>query len=93
MVVMMPQRVQQDTLTCRVTAESSSRQVTTALAPLSILLSSLRPLVVSYGDEAAALFTAGSRLVRRLEDSGDVEPGDAAVVRSFAELASDMCPS
>ena len=61
--------------------------------PFPIWLSSLRPLVVSHGDEAAALLTSGSRLVRRFEDSGDVRLGDAAVVRSLAELASDMCLS
>ena len=42
---------------------------------------------------AAALLAGGSHLVRRLEDSGDVALGDAAVVRSLAELAVDMCPS
>ena len=88
-----PQRVQQSTLACPVSAESSAQQLTAALAPLTMWLSSLRPLVVSYGDEAAALFTAGSRVVRRLEDSGDVEPGEAAIAHSLAELAFDMCPS
>ena len=93
MVVKIPQRVQQDTLTCLVTAESSTRQVTAVHDPLPIWLSSLRPLVVSYGDETTALLADGSRLVRRLEDAGDVGLADAAVVRSLAELASDMCPS
>ena len=88
-----PPRVQQRTHTCLLTAESSTRQVTAALDPLSIRLSSLRPLVVSYGDVAAALFAAGSRLVRRLEDSCHVEPGDAAIAYSLAKLASDRCPS
>jgi hypothetical protein len=78
---------------CLVRAESSTRQLTSALAPLTIWLSSLRPLIDSYGDEAAALLAAGSRLVRRLEDSGDVGLGDAVVVCSLAELAFDMCPS
>jgi hypothetical protein len=76
-----------------VTAESSTRQLTAVLDPLWDWLSSLRPLVVSYGDEAAALLADGCRLVRRLEDSGDVEAADSSVVRSLAELASDMCPS
>ena len=93
MVVTITQRVQQRTLTCLVTAESSTRQLTAALAPLTIWLSPLRHLVVSYGDEAAALLADGSRLVRRLEDSGDVGLGDAAIAYSLAELASDMCPS
>ena len=93
MVVTIPQRIQQDTLTCLVTAESSPRQLTSVLAPLSIWLSPLRHLVVSYGDEAAALLADGSRLVRRLEDSGDVGLGDAAIAYSLAELALDMCPS
>jgi hypothetical protein len=92
-VVTIPQRVQQRTLPCFVRAESSTRHVTVVLAPLLIWLSSLRPLVVSYGEEAATLFAAGSRLVRRLEDSGDVEPAIPVVVRSLAELAFDMCPS
>ena len=92
-MVTIPQRVQQRTLTCLVTAESSTRQVTTALAPITIWLSPLGPLVVSYGDEAVALLADGRRLVRRLEDSGDVGLGDSAVVRSLAELASDMCPT
>ena len=89
----MPQRVQQHTLTCLVTAESSTRHVTAALTALTIWLSPLRPLVVSFGDEVAALLADGSRLVRRLEDSGDVGLGDAAVAYSRAELALDMCPS
>ena len=89
----MPQRVQQDTLTCLMSAESPRHQVTVVLAPLPIWLSSPRPLAVSYCDEAAALLAAGSRLVRRLEDSGDVEPGDAAIAYYLDELASDMCPS
>ena len=92
-VVTIPQGVQQRTLSCLVTAESSTLQLTAVLAPLGIWLSSLRPLVVSYGNDAAALFVPGSRLVRRLEDSGDVEPGDAAIASSLAELGSDMCPS
>ena len=75
------------------TVGSSTRQVTAVLAPLPIWQSSLRPLVVSYGDEAAALLTDGSRLVRRLEASGDVRLGDAADAYSLAELASNMCPS
>ena len=89
----MPQRVQQDTLPCLVPAESSTRQLTSAPAPLTIWLSSLRPLVVWYDDEAAALLADGSRLVRRLKDSGDVEPCEAAIAYSLAELASDMGPS
>ena len=89
-VVTIPQGVQQRTLNCRLTAESSTGQLTSALAPLPILLSPLRPLVVSYGDEAATLFTAGSRHVRRLGDSGDVDLGYAAITYSLAELASDM---
>ena len=93
MVVMVPQCVLQDTLAYMLTAVSSIRQVTAVLDPRTIWLSSLRPLVVSYGDEAAALFAVGSRLVRRFEVSGDVGLGDAAVVRSLAELASDMCMS
>ena len=93
MVVTIPQRVQQRTLTCLLTAESSTGQLTSALAPLTIWLPSLRPLVVSYGDEAAVLFADGSRLVRRLEDSGDVDSGDAAIPYSLYELASDMCSS
>ena len=93
MVVTIPQRVQQCTLACPVSAESSAQQLTAALAPLSIGLSPLRPLTLPYGDESAALFPAGSRLVRRLEDSSDVEPGEAAIAYSLAELASDMCPS
>jgi hypothetical protein len=76
-----------------VTAESSDHQVTGVLDQLSIWLSPFRRLVVSHGDEAAALFATGSRLIRRLEDSGDVEPGDAAIAYSLAELASDMCHS
>jgi hypothetical protein len=91
--VTIPQRVHPYTLTCLVTAESSTHKVTAALAPLPIWLSSLRPLVVSYGDDAAALFAAASRLVCRLEDSCHVEPGEAAIAYSLAELASDMCPS
>ena len=87
-MVTIPPRVQQHALTCLVTAESSTQQLTAALAPLPILLSPLRPLVVSYRDEAAALFAAGSRLVRRLEDLGDVGLGDAAVAYSLTELAS-----
>ena len=75
------------------TAESSTLQLTSALAPLPIWLSSLRPLVVSYGDVAATLFADGARPVRRLEDSSDVEPGDAGIAYSHAELASDTCPS
>ena len=86
-------RVQQRTLTCLVTAESSTRQLTAALAPLTIWLPSLRPLVVSYGEEAATLFAAASRLLCRLGDSGDVEPAEAPIAYSLAELASDMCPS
>jgi hypothetical protein len=78
---------------CLVTAESSTRQLTSAVAPLPLWLFPLRPLVVSYGDQAAALFAAGFRLVRRLEDSGDVEPCEAAIAYSLADLASDMCPS
>ena len=93
MVVTIPQRIQQDTLTCLVTAESSTQQLTAARDPLSHWLSPLRYLVVSYGDEAAAQLADGSRLVRRLEDSGDVGLGDAAVAYSRAELALDMCPS
>ena len=93
MVVTIPQGAQQDTLTCLVTAESSTHQLTAALDPHTIWLSSLRPLVVSYVDESAALLAGGSRLVRRLEDSGDVGFGDAAVAYSLAELASDMYPS
>ena len=93
MVVTIPQRVQQDTLTCLVTAESSTQQLTSALAPLPIWPSSLRPLVVSYGDEAAALPAAGSRVVRQLADSGDVGLGEAAIAYSLAELAPDMCHS
>ena len=92
MVVTIPQRVQQRTLTCLLTAESSTGQLTSALAPFPIWLSPLRPLVVSYGDEAAALFADGSRLVRRLEDSGDVGLGDAAVVCSLAELRPTCIP-
>ena len=92
-MVTTPPHVQQRTLTCPVTDESSTRQVTSVLASLTTWLSSLRPLVVSYGDEAAALLADGSRLVRRLDDSGDVEAADSSVVRSPAELASDMCPS
>ena len=84
------QHVQQRTLTRVVKADSSTRQVTSALAPLRIWLLPVRPLFVSYGDEAAALFTAGSRLVRRLKDSRDVGLGDAALTYSLAELASDM---
>ena len=91
--VTIPQRVQHCTLTCLVTAESSTQQLTSALAAHTIWLSSLRPLVVSYGDEAATLFADGSLLVRRLKDSGDVEPGDAAIAYSLEELASDTCPS
>jgi hypothetical protein len=79
-------------LTCLVTAESSTRQLTAGLAPPSHCRSSLPPLVVSYGDKTAAPLAAGSGLVRRLEDSGDVGLGDAVVVRSLAELAFDMCP-
>ena len=78
---------------CLATAESSTQQLTAAHDPLSIWLSSRRLLIVSYGDEAAALFAAGSLLVRQLEDSGDVGLGDAAIAYSLAELASDMCPS
>jgi hypothetical protein len=92
-VVTVPPRVQQRTLTCLVTAESSTLQLTSALAPLPIWLSRLRPLVVSYDDEAATLFADGSRLVRQLEDSSGVKPDDAAIASSLAELASDMCPS
>ena len=88
-----PHRVQQDTLVCLRTAESSTHKVTAALAAKTIWLPPLRPLVVSYGDETTALLADGSRLVRRLEDAGDVGLADAAVVRSLAELASDMCPS
>ena len=72
MVVTIPQRGQQYTLARLETAESSTGQLTSALAPLPILLSPLRPLVVSYGDGAAALPAGGSRLVRQLEVSGDV---------------------
>ena len=93
MVVTIPQRVQQDTLTCLVTVESSTHQVSAAPASHTIWLSPLRLLAVSHGDEAAALLADGSRLVRQLEDSGDVGPGDAAIAHSLAELASDMCPS
>ena len=93
MVVTIPERVQRLTLTSLVTAEASTGQVTAALDPLPIWLSSLRTLTIPYGDEAAALFAAGPRLVRRLEDSGDVDPGDAAIAYSLAELAFDMCPS
>jgi hypothetical protein len=89
-VVTIPRRVHQDTLTCLVRAESSTLQLASALAPLPIWLSSLRPLVVPYGDEAAALFADGSPLVRQLEDSADVGLGDAAITYSLAELASDM---
>ena len=92
-MVTIPQLVQECTLTFLVTAESSTRHVAAAFAPLSIWPSPLRPLVVSYGDEAAALFVAGSRLIRRLKDSGDVDPGEATIAYSLAELASDMCPS
>ena len=88
-----PQRVQKHTLTCLETAESSTKQRTAALAPLPIWLSSLRPLVVAYGDEAAALLAGESRLVRQLEDWGDVGLGDAAFAYSLAELASGMYPS
>ena len=93
MVVTIPQRVQQRTLTCLLTAESSTGQLTSALAPLLILLSPLRPLAVSYGDDVAALLSDGSRLVCRLEDSGDVKPAEAAIAYSLAELAPDMCHS
>jgi hypothetical protein len=41
------------------TATSSTHHHTAALDPLWHWLSSLRPLVVSYGDEAAALLAAG----------------------------------
>ena len=92
-MVTIPQRLQQGTLKCLVTAEPSTQQLTAAHDPLSIWLSSRRPLIVSYGDESAALLTAGSRLDHRLEDSGDVGLGDAAIAYSLAELASDMCPS
>ena len=92
-MVTTPPHVQQRTLTCLVTAESSTCQVTAVHDPLPIWLSPIRPLVVSYGDEAAALFVAGSRLIRRLKDSGDVDPGEATIAYSLAELASDMCPS
>ena len=92
-MVTIPPRVQQHALTCLVTAESSTHQLTAVLAPLTIWLSPLRPLVVSYGDEVAALLSAGSRLARQLEDSSDVEPGDAAIAYSLAKLASDSCPS
>ena len=78
---------------CLVIAESSTRQLNAVLAPLTIRLSPLSHLIVSYGDLAATLFAAGSRLGRQLEDSGDVEPGEAAIAYSVAELASDMCPS
>ena len=93
MVVTMPERVQQDTHTRLVIAESSTLQLTDVLVPLPIWLSSPHPLVVSYGDEAAALLTSGSRLVRRFDDFFDVDPGEAAIAYSLAELASDMCPS
>ena len=85
-------RVQQRTLTCLVTAESSTRQLPAALAPLTIWLSRLRPFVVSYGNDAAALLADTSRLIRRLGDSGDVGLGDAAIAYSLAELPSDMLP-
>ena len=75
--------VQQLTLACLVTAESSTHQVAAALVPLSHWLSPLRPLVVSYGDDAAALLADGSRLVRRLGFSCDVGPGDAAIAYSL----------
>ena len=93
MVVTISQHVQQDTLVGLVTAESSTRQLTSALDPLTIWLSSFRPLIVPYGDEAAALLADRSRLARRLEDSCHAEPGDAAIAYSLAELASDTCPS
>ena len=93
MVVTIPQRVQKHTLACLVTVESSTLQLTVVLDPLPIWLSSIRPFVVSYGDEAAALFADGSRLVCQLEDSGDVHSGEAAIAYSLAELASDMYPS
>jgi hypothetical protein len=76
-----------------VTAESSTRRITAVLAPLSIWLSSLRPLTIPYDDLAAALLAGGSRLVRRLEDSCDVVHGDADIAYSLAELAFDMCLS
>jgi hypothetical protein len=57
-----PQRGQQYTLARLETAESSTGQLTLALDPLPVWLSSLRPLV-SHGDKAATLFAAGSRLV------------------------------
>ena len=78
---------------CLVRAESSTRQLTSVPAPLLIWLSPPRPLIVSHGDEATVLLAAGSRLVRRLEDSGDVEPAEVAIAYSLAELAPDMCPS
>ena len=68
MAVTTPPHVQQDILTCLLTAESSTEQLTAVLATLSSWLSSLRRLVVSYGDEAAAPLAAVSRVVRRLED-------------------------
>jgi hypothetical protein len=49
--------------------------------------------VVSYGEEAAALLADGCRLVRRLEYSGDVGLGEAAIAYSLAEQALHMCPS
>ena len=74
MVVTTPQRVHQDTLTCLLTAELSTGQLTSALAPLLIWLSPLRPLVVSYGDVAAVRWTATAASM-----STDHQPHDRTV--------------